>query len=243
MVCDGDSKAYIAVWDVYGCCDTCQKYERMDRKSKEYEKWIKSANYNKWKKGHEEETVICNRVTKLDCIGHVQKRLGTALRELKRRSTGKLKDGKSVGGKGHRLSDKTIDKLQEYYGKAIRRNITKNAKSVSEINKAVKDMQNAIYAVLYHCTLLSDSEKRHKFCPKQTDSWCQYARTKKEVESKTHYLHPVFLDFLLPTFTHLSERSLLLRCLPGYSQNQNESLNGVVWSKAPKHKYQRPKSC
>ena len=52
----------------------------------------------------------------------------------------------------------------------------------------------------------------------------------------------VFLELLKPVFRHLSERSLLLRCLPGYSQNQNESLNGVVWSKAPKHKFKGPKS-
>jgi hypothetical protein len=26
-----------------------------------------------------------------------------------------------------------------------------------------------------------------------------------------------------------------------YSSNQNESLNGIVWSKAPKHKYKGPK--
>jgi hypothetical protein len=30
--------------------------------------------------------------------------------------------------------------------------------------------------------------------------------------------------------------------LPGYSQNQNESLNGIVWTKAPKHKYKGPKA-
>ena len=31
-------------------------------------------------------------------------------------------------------------------------------------------------------------------------------------------------------------------CLPGYSQNQNESLNGIVWCKAPKHKYKGSQS-
>lgn len=52
----------------------------------------------------------------------------------------------------------------------------------------------------------------------------------------------VFLELLKPVFRRLSERSLLLRCLSGCSQNQNESLNGVVWSKAPKHKFKGPKS-
>jgi hypothetical protein len=37
---------------------------------------------------------------KLDCIGHVQNRLGTALHELKKKTKGKLADGKAIGGKG-----------------------------------------------------------------------------------------------------------------------------------------------
>ena len=45
MVCDGDSKAYSDVWDIYGVCKDCEKYEKMNRKSPEYEKWLKSASY------------------------------------------------------------------------------------------------------------------------------------------------------------------------------------------------------
>lgn len=41
-----------------------------------------TANYGY---GHEDEIAVCNRVGKLDCNGYVQKRLGTGLRELKRR--------------------------------------------------------------------------------------------------------------------------------------------------------------
>lgn len=50
-------------------------------------------------------------VEKKVCIGHVQKRFGTALRKLKRENPG-------LGGKG-KLTDGTIDKLQNYYGIAI----------------------------------------------------------------------------------------------------------------------------
>ena len=242
MVSDGDSKAYAAVWDTYGCCDTCEKYENMDRQSKDYQEWVNSDAYQEWKTNHEEESAECNRVVKLDCIGHVQKRLGTALRELKKRTKGKLSDGKAIGGRGHRLSVKTIDKLQEYYGKAIRGTVNRDAVSASAINESVKKMMKGIWAVLYHCTIIPNSKDRHKFCPEGETSWCSYKRTGKEVEDKTHYLDHVFLELLKPVFRRLSERSLLLRCLPGYSQNQNESLNGVVWSKAPKHKFKGPKS-
>ena len=55
-------------------------------------------------------------------MGHVQKRLGTALRKYKSDTRGKKRaDGKSIGGRG-RLMDKVIDKMQNYYGKAIRGN-------------------------------------------------------------------------------------------------------------------------
>ena len=132
--------------------------EWIDRSSKEYGKLVESKAYTKRKKEHEEENVVCHRVKKLDCTGHVQKRLGTALRELRNKTKKEIERRKSVGGKlGHRLSDKTIDKLQEYYGKAIRRNVSRNAKSEQEINSAIISMQVAIFAVLYHGVMLPGS--------------------------------------------------------------------------------------
>ena len=32
MACDGDSKAYNDVWDVYGICGDCEKFENMKKK-------------------------------------------------------------------------------------------------------------------------------------------------------------------------------------------------------------------
>ena len=61
-------------------------------------------------------------------------------------------------------------------------------------------------------------------------------------KDKTHYFDLVFLQLLKPIFRRLSDCAVLLRCLPGYSQNQNECLNSVVWSKAPKHKFKGPKA-
>ncbi|GBM59478.1 hypothetical protein AVEN_131048-1 [Araneus ventricosus] len=54
-------------------------------------------------------------VLKLVCIGHVQKRVGTRLRKLKT-------SNKALGGKG-KLTDTFINKLQNYYGIAIRDNV------------------------------------------------------------------------------------------------------------------------
>ena len=50
------------------------------------------------------------KVTKFECIGHVQKRVGTALRKVRKE--------KKLGGKG-KLTDKMIDRLQNYYGVAV----------------------------------------------------------------------------------------------------------------------------
>ncbi|GFT82884.1 uncharacterized protein TNCV_4434331 [Trichonephila clavipes] len=54
-------------------------------------------------------------VVKYECIGHVQKRVGSRLRKLK-------KCTKGLGGKG-KLTDKFIDTLQNYFGIAIRSNV------------------------------------------------------------------------------------------------------------------------
>ncbi|GFW65213.1 uncharacterized protein TNCV_394791 [Trichonephila clavipes] len=54
-------------------------------------------------------------IEKLECVGHVEKRMGTRLRALKLKLKGKkLEDKKSLGGR-NRLTDAEIDKLQRYY--------------------------------------------------------------------------------------------------------------------------------
>ena len=58
--------------------------------------------------------------SKLECIGHVQKRVGSRLERLKSSTKGrKLSDGKGLSGNG-RLTAGKMDVLQNYYGLAIR---------------------------------------------------------------------------------------------------------------------------
>ena len=79
-------------------------------------------SYCRVKEALEEKFGSDYQIRKEECVGHVQKRLGTALRKYKKdKKGGKLSDGKSVGGKG-RLTDKIIYQMQNYYGKAIREN-------------------------------------------------------------------------------------------------------------------------
>ena len=56
---------------------------------------------------------------KLECIGLIQKRVGSRLCKLKTtKKAVKLSDGKGIAGKG-RLTDGKIDVLQNYYGLAV----------------------------------------------------------------------------------------------------------------------------
>ena len=84
-------------------------------------------------------------VKKGKCVGHFQKRVGSRLRRLKKEH-GKelLSDGKC------RLGDKDTNRLQNYFGIAIRAN-----------SHSVEEMQKAIGAVLYHCSESNDPEARH----------------------------------------------------------------------------------
>ncbi|GFS74494.1 uncharacterized protein TNCV_458381 [Trichonephila clavipes] len=50
-------------------------------------------------------------VTKYECIGHIQKRVGARLRKLKSKN-------KNLSGKG-KLPDTFIDRLQNYYGRLL----------------------------------------------------------------------------------------------------------------------------
>ena len=59
---------------------------------------------------------------KEECVGHIQKRIRTALREYKRKMKGiRLTDGRSISGKG-RLTDVMINRIQNCFGQCIRNN-------------------------------------------------------------------------------------------------------------------------
>ena len=103
----------------------------------------------------------------MECVGHVHKRLGKKLRDLKKKTF--VDDNGQVlnlrwGGKG-RLTNSVIDSLTVFYGGAIR-NFPWN----------VDGMHRAIWAVFHH-SLSNDEEHNHQFCPSGSDSWCKFNRT------------------------------------------------------------------
>ena len=100
-------------------------------------------------------------VEKLECIGHVQKRVGTRCRNMQDQYRGKkLADNKPLTGKG-RLAEKAINALQSYYGMAIRQNLHDEY-----------IMRKCIWAALYHNCDIKDENERHQFCPRTEDTRC-----------------------------------------------------------------------
>ena len=170
-------------------------------------------------------------VTKEECVGHVQKRIGRSLREYKRKMRGKkLSDNNDVGGRG-RLTDGMIDKIQNYYGQAIRNNIDD-----------IDNMKKSAWAIFYH--VINDDrcsmEEQHRYCPQENDTWYKFWYDK--CHNTTLYkgdnrLPFVFRYELNPIFERLSDEKPLGRCLRGLTQNQNESLNGDLWAHCPKNKF------
>ena len=164
-------------------------------------------------------------VVKEECVGHVQKRMGSHLRNLKHSMRGqRLDDGKHIGGQG-RLTDNVIDILQTYYGNAIR----------SHPND-IHGMGKEVWAALFH-RASSDDKPQHMFCPEGVNSWCGWQLVKagkKDAYQHHDILPPAVVAAIKPTYNHLTTRSLLLRCLRGATQNQNESFNGMIWSLCPK---------
>ena len=158
-------------------------------------------------------------VVKNECINHVEKRMGSQLRAIKKQE--------KLGGR-RKLTDGLIKKLTIYFGLAIRRNIN-----------SVANMKKAIMATLHHYSS-TDTKKMHQNCPTGADSWCAWQKAKAE-GTHTKYKHPSPLispdikKHLLPIYVNLSRDELLTRCLGGHTQNSNESLNSTVWRMAPKH--------
>ena len=146
---------------------------------------------------------------KLELVGHIQKRLGSRLRNLKHTMKGPLADGKTLGGKG-----RLTNKLQNYFGIAIRQST----------GNTVYQLKKAIGAVLFHCSEAADLEIRHQMCPQTTDSWCKY-QADKFSNTNTYKEKPgipaIIRKTIRPVFISLSDEGLLSKCLHGKTLNNN----------------------
>lgn len=163
-------------------------------------------------------------IKKIECVGHIQKRMGTRLRTLKAK-TKRLPDDTPLGGR-NRLTDAAILKLQSYYGLAIRRN-----------SESVKNMKEAIWAQYFHVMASNGTPQNHALCPRDGTTWCKFnlAKLQRKTYDHTEHFHlPVnIMSFIKPIFQDLAKPELLEKCLQGRTQNVN-ALNNVIWTYVPK---------
>lgn len=161
------------------------------------------------------------KISKEECINHVSKRMSTALRKLKASSKS---DGKNLGGR-KKLTNETIDKMQNYYGRALK----DNAPDVTK-------MKNAVFSSLFHM-ISTDDEPHHTFCPIGIDSWCHFKRALEDPKFKKPHKPTFSKDIgqaVLPVYQRLTNSDLLERCSRNKTQNTNESLHSIIWQKCPK---------
>ena len=123
------------------------------------------------------------------------------------------------------LTKPIIDKLQNYFGIALRSNCG-----------SVEEMQKAIFASFNHVAS-SKTNNLHWECD---PLWCQAQR---DIVNRTNLykpgqglpmsiwklVHPIYMDLINP--------KELAKCLHGKTQNQNESYNAMIWERVPKITY------
>ena len=163
------------------------------------------------------------RIDKEDCINHVSKRMGTALRNLV--ATAKAQQ-QSISGKG-KLTDIKIKKIQNFYGRAIK-----------DHSGDIEMLKRRIMAILLHLSS-TDNSPKHAHCPPGESSWCFWQRSlAKDQTPGPHRDHetlpPEVGRKLVPVFQRLSETDLLKRCAQSRTQNSNESFHNLIWKICPK---------
>ena len=162
-------------------------------------------------------------IDKEDCINHVSKRMGTALRNIVATSKAQKQP---ISGKGRLTNDK-ITKIQNCYGRAVK-----------DHSSDLDLMKNCIMAILLHLSS-TDKAPKHAQCPPGESSWCfwQGSVAKNEIPGphKEHdTLAPEIGKKLVPISQRLSDKDLLKTCACNKTQSPNESFHNIIWKICPK---------
>ena len=167
------------------------------------------------------------KIVKYECLGHYQKRVGNRLGKLRQHVKGlggkdkttEIAVTKKAKGK---LTDASIDILQNYFGIALRSGA-----------KSVRELKNALLASFVHVSSSEDCNF-HTYCPAAKDTWCQYQRDLINGTNLERGFHDNVIKHVKPGYAKLTDESELAKCLHGQTQNTNGSFNSLLWERAPK---------
>lgn len=217
---DGDSKTFSNLVDSNPYTDFIVKKlecvlhvgKRMFRRLKEAKKTLTEAR--KIKKKQEE------KIKKEQEEKEKESKKKAAEPPKKRRKKGDPPVEKPV--KTADLTGKTMKEMSLFYSLAIQNN-----------PDSIEKMKRDILAGYYH-RISTNENPLHQYC---SEDWCKFLQYKREGKSFNHKpaLSQEVQDVVLPVFTSLTDDELLSRCLGGNTQNNNESLNAMIWCLAPKH--------
>ncbi|CAF1633262.1 unnamed protein product, partial [Didymodactylos carnosus] len=98
-----------------------------------------------------------------------------------------LDDNKKWGDGVGRMTTSMVDKLSTSYGIAIRQASSLSYVLGKPVNEALDIMQQYGKAAFYRYIKTNDydEDKQHKFCPKNSDTWCSYQQVSFIFDSLT----------------------------------------------------------
>ena len=93
----------------------------------------------------------------------------------------------------------------------------------------------AVQATLLHFNS-TDEQPRHRLCPDGEGTWCKFqlAKAKGTVYKHKKPIPAAIVTLLKPIYARLGSKSLLEKCVEGYTQNANEAIHQLVWRFCPK---------
>ena len=90
---------------------------------------------------------------------------------------------------------------------------------------------------MYHCSDANSLETSHQLCPKLSGSCCQFQTDKcngTSLYKEKPGIPSVIRDKIRPIFLDKRDKNLLSKCSHGKTQNNNESINNVIWKRCLK---------
>lgn len=114
-------------------------------------------------------------------------------------------------------------------------NILETIQTKKSKTKDKEKMRKSVWATFYHKISTNDKPHHDDCC----ESWCSWKKAEANGTLQT-YKHDPPLDekvqeAIKTIYKDLSEDNLLEICLGANSQNNNESLNSLIWTFSPKH--------